>query len=71
MKVTDYEFAEGDVLTASGSPIRIPGGTYPVEKHALVFRVRLRGREVDLTLAEFDRLERAGKVRRAAERRAP
>lgn len=70
MNVAEYQFAETDVQTAAGALVRIPAGTYPVEKRALVFRVRLGGREVDLTLAEFDRLEKAGKVYRVAERRA-
>lgn len=58
-----YEFDEIDTLTAAGGEVRFPAGVHPVERRSLVFRVRLGGREVDLTLAEFDRLMQAGRIR--------
>lgn len=58
-----YEFDEVDAVTAAGGPVRLPAGVHPVARRSLVFRVRLGGREVDLSLAEFDRLLRAGRIR--------
>jgi hypothetical protein len=43
-------------------PLRIPAGVHHVERRSLVFRVRLGGRELDLTLAEWERLLHAGCV---------
>ena len=62
MTVANYAFDDSDVLTANGVRVRIPAGVYLVERRSLVFRVRLGGREVDLTLAEFDRLRSTGLV---------
>lgn len=62
MTVASYAFDDCDALTAAGIPVRIPAGVYLAERRSLVFRVRLGGREVDLTLAEFDRLRSTGLV---------
>lgn len=62
MTVASYAFDDSDALTAAGVPVRIPAGVHLVERRSLVFRVRLGGREVDLTLAEFDRLQSTGLV---------
>lgn len=61
-----YVFAATQAVNAGGMVVRIPPGDYPVERRSLVHRVRLGGREVDLTLAEFRRLQRAGLVRVSA-----
>lgn len=58
-----YEFDEIDAVTSAGGAVRFPAGVHAVARRSLVFRVRLGGREVDLTLAEFDRLLRAGRIR--------
>jgi hypothetical protein len=63
MTPVQYEFDEIDAVTAAGGPVRFPAGVHPVARRSLVFRVRLGGREVDLTRAEFDRLLRAGRIR--------
>ena len=62
MTVASYAFEEFDTLTAAGVPVRIPAGVHLVERRSLVFRVRLGGREVDLALAEFNRLQSTGLV---------
>lgn len=71
MTVASYAFDDSDALTAAGVPVRIPAGVYLVERRSLVFRVRLGGREVDLTLAEFDRLRSTGLVTAASDPAAP
>lgn len=58
-----YEFDEIDAVTSAGGAVRFPAGVHAVVRRSLVFRVRLGGRDVDLTLAEFDRLLRAGRIR--------
>ena len=58
-----YEFDEIDAVTSAGGAVRFPAGVHPIARRSLVFRVRIGGREVDLTLAEFDRLLRAGRIR--------
>jgi predicted thioesterase len=63
MTVDSYAFVDSDAPTAAGVRVRIPAGVHPVEQRSLVFRVRLGGREVDLTLAEFDRLRSTGLVK--------
>lgn len=63
MTVDSYAFEDSDALTAAGVRVRIPAGEHLVERRSLVFRVRLGGREVDLTLAEFDRLRSTGLVK--------
>lgn len=62
-----YEFDGGDVLAASGAMVSIPAGAYVVEKRSLVYRVRLGGRQIDLTLGEFERLRLAGRVKPTAD----
>lgn len=57
-----YEFEEVTATSAAGAAVSIPAGVHAVERHSLSFRLQLGGREVDLTLAEFERLERAGRV---------
>jgi hypothetical protein len=66
MTVASYTFDDSDALTAAGVQVRIPAGVHLVERRLLVFRVRLGEREVDLTLAEFDRLQSTGAVRAVA-----
>ena len=63
MTIASYAFEDTDAISASGATVRIPTGVHLVERRSLVFRIRLGGREVDLTLAEFERLQRAGRVR--------
>jgi hypothetical protein len=63
MTVDRYAFIDCDATTAAGVPLRIPAGVHHVERRSLVFRVRLGGRELDLTLAEWERLMHAGCVR--------
>lgn len=58
-----YEFDGDDVLAASGVMVSIPAGIYFVERRSLVHRVRLGGRQIDLTLGEFERLIQAGRVK--------
>ena len=70
MTVASFAFDDCDALTAAGVPVRIPAGVHLVERRSLVFRVRLGGREVDLTLAEFARLQAAGRVRADSESQA-
>lgn len=60
--VERYAFQDCDATTAAGVSMRIPTGVHQVERRSLVFRVRLGGREVDLTLAEWDRLQQAACV---------
>lgn len=62
-----YAFHDCEATTAAGVPLRIPAGVHHVERRSLVFRVRLGGREVELTLAEFGRLREAGQVKVASE----
>lgn len=62
MTVERYAFTDCDATTAAGVPLRIPAGVHQVERRSLVFRVRLGGRELDLTLAEWERLLDAGCV---------
>lgn len=62
-----YEFDGDDVLAASGATVSIPAGAYLVEKRSLVYRVRVGGREVDLTLGEFERLLRSDRVKPSSE----
>jgi len=62
MTVERYAFNDCDATTAAGEPLRIPAGVHRVERRSLVFRVRLGGRELDLTLAEWERLLHAGSV---------
>lgn len=63
MTVDSYAFDDSDALTAAGVRVRIPAGVHRVERRSLVLRVRLGGREVDLTLAEFERLRSSGLVK--------
>jgi len=63
MTVASHYFDEFDAVTAAGGSVRSPAGVRPAEWRSLVFRVRFGGRDVDLTLAEFDRLLQAGRVR--------
>lgn len=62
MIVERYAFHDCEATTAAGVPLRIPAGVHHVERRSLVFRVRLGGRELDLTLAEWERLLHAGCV---------
>jgi hypothetical protein len=62
MTVERYAFNDCEAITAAGVPLRIPAGVHEVERRLLVFRVRLGGREVDVTLAEWERLRHAGFV---------
>jgi hypothetical protein len=62
MTVERYAFHDSEATTAAGVPLRIPAGVHHVERRSLVFRVRLGGRELDLTLAEWERLLDAGCV---------
>lgn len=62
MTVDRYAFNDCAAITAAGMPLRIPAGVHEVERRLLVFRVRLGGREVDVTLAEWERLRHAGCV---------
>ena len=62
MTVERYAFNDCEATTAAGVPLRIPAGVHHVERRSLVFRVRLGGRELDLTLAEWERLLDAGCV---------
>jgi hypothetical protein len=62
MSVVRWGFADLEVTSAGGASVRIPAGEHAVERRSLVYRMRLGGREVDLTLAEFERLQRAGLV---------
>jgi hypothetical protein len=57
-----YAFTDCEATTAAGVPLRIPAGVHHVERRSLVFRVRLGGRELDLTLADWERLLHAGCV---------
>ncbi|HRD97075.1 MAG TPA: hypothetical protein PLA97_11830 [Rubrivivax sp.] len=57
-----YAFNDCEATTAAGMPLRIPAGFHLVERRSLVFRLRLGGRELDLTLAEWERLLQAGFV---------
>lgn len=63
MSQATYEFDGVDTLSAAGAAVSIPAGIHLVERRSLVHRLRLGGRQVDLTLAEFDRLLHAGRVR--------
>lgn len=60
MTVERYAFHDCEATTAAGVPLCIPAGVHRVERRSLVFRVRLGGRELDLTLAEWERLLHAG-----------
>jgi len=60
MTVEGYAFNDCEATTAGGVLLRIPAGVDHVERRSLVFRVRLGGRERDLTLAEWERLLHAG-----------
>lgn len=71
MTVASYSFEEAEAVTAAGVTVRIPAGLHLVEERLLVFRVRVGGREVDLTLAEFHRLRSAGRIRAAANPQDP
>jgi len=62
MTVERYAFHDCEATTAAGVPLRIPAGVHQVERRSLVFRVRLGGRELDLTLAEWERLLDVGCV---------
>ena len=62
MTVERYAFHDCEATTAAGVLLRIPDGVHHVERRSLVFRVRLGGRELDLTLAEWERLLHAGCV---------
>jgi hypothetical protein len=62
MTVERFAFTDCEATTAAGMPLRIPAGVHHVERRSLVFRVRLGGRELDLTLAEWERLLHAGCV---------
>lgn len=62
MTVERYAFNDCEATTAAGVPLRNPAGVHHVERRSLVFRVRLGGRELDLTLAEWERLLHAGCV---------
>lgn len=62
MTVERYAFIDCDATTAAGAPLRIAAGVHLVERRSLVFRLRLGGRELDLTLAEWERLLQAGCV---------
>jgi hypothetical protein len=62
MTIERYAFNDREATTAAGVPLRIPAGVHLVERRSLVFRVRVGGRELDLTLAEWARLLHAGCV---------
>lgn len=66
MTVERYAFTDCEATTAAGVPLRIPAGVHHVERRSLVFRVRLGGRELDLTLAG-----RTAAARRAVSGRSP
>lgn len=67
MTFAAYVFDGEDVLAASGDRVSIPAGVFLVERRSLVRRVRLGGREIDLTLGEFERLLQAGRVKPSSE----
>lgn len=67
MTLAAYAFDGEDALAASGVKVSIPAGVYLVERRSLVYRLRLGGREIDLTLGEFERLMQSGRVRRSSE----
>ena len=63
--VTDekqYRFEACQPTHAAGHKVNIPAGVHTVERRSLSVRVHVGGREVDLTLAEFSRLQTEGKA---------
>jgi len=52
MAVERYAFTDCEATTTAGASLRIPAGVHHVEGRSLTFRVRLGGRELDLTMAE-------------------
>lgn len=60
-----YAIDDADITSSAGAPVRVPPGRYAVERRSLVYRLRVGGREVDLTLREFDRLLQRGRIRPA------
>lgn len=67
MTLTAYAFDGEDLLAASGAKVSIPAGVYLVERRSLVHRIRLGGREIDLTLGEFERLLQSGRIKPSSE----
>lgn len=67
MTLAAYAFDGEEALAASGVKVSIPAGVYLVERRSLVHRVRVGGREIDLTLGEFERLLRSGQVKPSSE----
>lgn len=67
MTLAACAFDGEDVLAASGVKVNIPTGVHWVERRSLVYRVRLGGREIDITLGEFERLVQSGRVKPSSE----
>ncbi|MBN8489810.1 MAG: hypothetical protein J0M00_00055 [Burkholderiales bacterium] len=60
-----YRFEECTATNAAGSKCTIPAGTHAVTRNSLAVRVKIGGRELELTLAELARLQAEAKVTEA------
>ena len=60
-----YRFEECAATKAAGSKCTIPAGTHAVSRNSLAVRVQVGGRVIELTLAEFARLQAEAKVSEA------
>lgn len=60
-----YRFEECAATNAAGSKCTIPAGTHAVSRNSLAVRVQVGGRVIELTLAEFARMQAEAKVSEA------
>lgn len=67
MTLAAYAFDGEDALFAFAVKVSIQTGVSLVETRSLVPRVRVAGRVVDITLGEFERLLRSGRVKPSGE----
>lgn len=60
-----YRFEECMATNVAGHKCTIPAGIHSVARNSLSARVRVGGREIDVTVAEFMRLTEEGRLTEA------